>query len=340
MQNRLWKDLTNKLAQEPFEGIYWGWGPQWVTFINIDSPITVDKPLWTHQESSLDRIQLFNLSPDQLQLEIIRYWQQPFWKRWFFSLFTSINLKIKLWSYYHRCLAVRTTNLENLYRIDIPTDPEFEQHLGEEMMPRLYQTTLKLTHYIEKYAGNLNFKKNDRSVNFYLRENWKFFDKLMEKKLALLMIENKAELQKFLSEEFDRHEDILFTYLSTWQKKIFDEPIYFDQLILLDTYDDGTGKKMTIASQSIKEWVKLKRHILQLILQDNSPDQFVKIKNFLECTLATINQVFSEQLKRFEQLISKVKCDRLAANKAIEQANILQKHFFFIEKKRVIISSR
>src|ERR1043165_4600551 len=254
MKNRLWKDLTDRIAKEPFEGMYWGWGPKWITFIQIDSSLTVDKPLWTHEESSLDTIRLFGLSPEQLQLEIIHYWQQPFWKRWLLSLFTAINSKIKLWSYYQRCLAVREACVENLYGIEKPIDCVFEQYMGEEIVQslyqRLYQTTMKLDKYIEKHAGNLKFKKNDQSVDLYLRRNWKFFDKLMNEKLASLDIENKDSLQKQLEKEFDRHEMMLFCYLSAWHEKVFDEPIYFDEPIPFDTcVDPCNGKKMTYQTQ-------------------------------------------------------------------------------------------
>ncbi len=333
MQNRLWNDLTSRLAREPFAGIYWGWGPQWVSFIQIDSPITVDKPLWVHEETNLDNIRLFDLSPDQLQCEIIRYWQQPFWKRWLLSLFTSINSKIKLWSYYHRCLAVRTVNIKNLYRIDKPTGSVFEQYIGEEIVQRLYQTTIKLTKYIEKYAGNLKFEENDRSVDFYLRKNRKFFAKLMKEKLSSLAIEDKNSLEIQLRKEFDRHKMMLFSYLAAWQQKIFDEPIYFDEPILFDTcVDPRTGKKMTYSTQSIEKWVKLKRQILESMLRDNSPEQFIKLKTFLESILSTIKQLFNPQLERYEKLIFKVRCDELAAEKAIHQANFLQKYLSLFKK--------
>lgn len=337
MQNRLWKDLTDRIAKEPFEGMYWGWGPKWVTFIQIDSPLTIDQPLWTHKESSLDKIRLFDLSPEQLQLEIIRYWQQPFWKRWLLSLFTAINNKIKLWSYYQRCLAVREACLDNLYGIDKPIDCVFEQYMGEELVQslyrRLYRTTTKLDKYIEKYAGNLKFEKNDRSVDFYLRGNLKFFDNLMEKKLALLDIESKANLQIQLEKEFDRHEMMLFCYLSAWHEKVFDEPIYFDEPILLDTcVDPRTGKKMTYSTQSIEEWIKLKRQIFESMLQDKSPEQFPRIKNFLESILSTIKQLINHQLERYEKMIHKVRCERLAPDKAILQANILLKNLILFKK--------
>lgn len=333
MYNRLWKDLTDSIAKEAFEGIYWGWGPQWVSFIKIDSPITTDKPLWTHEENSLDNIRLFGLTPDQLQLEIIRYWQQPFWKRCFLILFTAINNKIKLWSYYNRCLAVRKASIENIYRIDKPIDSVFELYLGEAVEQRLFQTTLKLIKYLEKYAGDFKFEKNDQSVDIYLKENGRFFTKLINNKLASLDIENKDKLQSQLRKEFNRHKMMLFGFIAIWEKKIFDEPIYFDEIVLLDNYVDfSTGRRITYPSQSVEGWIKLKRKILKSILINNHPEQFFRIKNFLQNTLFTISQVFGQQLVSFEQMINKVKCDRLAANKAIQQANILQKYFILFKK--------
>lgn len=334
MYNRLWNDLTNRLAKEPFEGIYWGWGPKWVTYIKIDSPITVDKPLWTYKKSSLDTIRLFNLPPDELQRELTRYWQKPFWKRWLLSLFTSINSKIKLWSYYHRCLAIRKASIENIYRIDKPIDSVFEQYLGEEIVQRLYRTTMKVAKYLEKHAGDFKFKKNDRSVDSYLRGNGKFFTKLMKEKLASLDIENNYNLQIQLKKEFNRHKMMLFSYLADWEEQIFDKPIYFDEPISFEVcIDPRTCKKKTYSTQSIEEWIKLKRQILKSMLQDKSPEQFLNIKIFLESNLFTIKQLFNQQLERYKKLIHKVKCDELAADKAIQQANFfLQTNLIFFKK--------
>ena len=53
---------------------------------------------------------------------------------------------------------------------------------------------------------------------------------------------------------------MLFSYVTDWEEQIFDEPIYFDEPIPLDIcIDPRTGKKMTYSTQSIEDWIKLKR---------------------------------------------------------------------------------
>ena len=120
---------------------------------------------------------------------------------------------------------------------------------------------------------------------------------------------------------------------AAWKKRIFDEPIYFDEPIPLETcVDPHTHKKMTYSTQSIEEWIKLKRQIFESMLQDKSPEQFPRIKKFLESILSTIKQLINHQLERYEKLIHKVRCGRLAPDKAIQQANVLLKDLILFKK--------
>ena len=120
---------------------------------------------------------------------------------------------------------------------------------------------------------------------------------------------------------------------AAWKKRIFDEPIYFDEPIPLETcVDPHTHKKMTYSTQSIEEWIKLKRQIFESMLQDKSPEQFPRIKKFLESILSTIKQLINQQLERYEKLIHKVRCGRLAPDKAIQQANVLLKDLILFKK--------
>ena len=339
MLNRLLADIGNGLAKKPFERISWWWGPRWVDFISVDQPLTVDNPLWQRDKSSLKNIRLFGLSPDELQAEIIAYWQQPFWKRWLLGLFTSIHSKIKLWSYYHRCLSLHKVCKKDRYGTNEPIELVFEQYLGIEMLHRLNKNRIQFENYFEKRAGNLTIKNNLSHLHsLFIRKHWKLFSKLMKKKLSQLSTEDKDSLQSQLKRESDRLEMILFCYLSNWLKKIFEPPRTDDE-----TINDGTlvdvfaGKEISYSIHSIKDWVRMKQQVIQSLLEGQSPEQFLNIKNLLESCLSKLKTLVDMHLNNGVKLIVAVRKRKLSCKDAIRQTRILQTELIHLLKKSIVL---
>jgi hypothetical protein len=337
MQNRLLEAIGNGLAKKPFEWVsWWWWGPKWVAFISVDPPVTVNNPLWRREENNLKSVRLFGLSPDELQAEIILYWQQPFWKRWLLGLFTSINRKIKLWSYYHRCLSFREVCIENLFDIKKPIDFVFEQYLGE--VTRWFnKNRIQLENYIEKHAGNLRAQNNlNFSISIFLKENWQFFSKLMEKKISQLPIEDKNGLRRQLEKECHRLQDTLSCYLSTWFKNIFNLPTSSDEPINSE-FIEAVEKETSCSIHSIKDWVSMKQQVVVSMLQEESPEQFLQIKNFLQSCLSMIRLLVEHQVTRYEKLIDKIRYNRFNREETIQQAEILQTELIYFFKKSFLL---
>ena len=98
MLTMLLQDIGQRLSKQPFSWMSWWRGLRWGAFISIHPPLTEKTPLWSRDDSSLKSIKLFRLSPNELQAEITRYWEKPFWHRWLLRLFTSIGSKnLSLW---------------------------------------------------------------------------------------------------------------------------------------------------------------------------------------------------------------------------------------------------
>ncbi len=95
MQNKLLVNIGNGLTKKTFERAFW-WRPRWLDLISIDPPLSVNNPLWYRDEKNLKKVRLFDLSPEELKTEIMKYWRELFWKRWHLGLFTSIQSKVKL----------------------------------------------------------------------------------------------------------------------------------------------------------------------------------------------------------------------------------------------------
>lgn len=337
MLNRLLADIGNELAKMPFERVFWWWGPKWLDFISVDSPLTFDNPLWQRDKKSLRKARLFGLSPDELQAEIIHYWQQPFWKRWILALFTSIYSKIKLWSYYHRCLALREVCIEDLYAIHEPIALVFEQHLGKEMVKKLYRSTIKFDKYLEKRAGNLRIKDKVGSwQNTFLVKNSRFFSKLMNKKLSQLSTEvDKVSLSSQLKKEFGRLESMLFQYLFIWHEGIYPTK---DEALISDLFTEViSGKEISFSILSIHDWVKLKQEIITSMLESSSPEQFLNIKNLLKSCLVRLSSLVDIHLNNCVKLIKQVKRRKLSCKQAIKEVKIRQAELIYFFKKGALL---
>jgi hypothetical protein len=337
MQNSLLANIGNELAKKPFEWMSWWWGLRWGDFISVDPPLTVDNPLWNREESNLKSVQLFGLSPDELQAEVIHYWQQAFWKRWLLGLFTPIHRKIKLLAYYHRCKSFHTVCIKNLFDEEKPIAFVFEKYLGIDALYGLNKRRIQIENYLEQRTGNLKWKNNNDFMHRCFRKDWGFFKKLMKKKLAMLSESDKKSVRSQLEKEYDRLDNILSHYLSTLSKNIFNLPSS-DEPIKSDTFVDATtGQEISCSIHWIEDWVKIKRQRIKAMLQEKSAGQFLQIKNFLESCFSTIRLLAYHQIVRYEKLIDKVINNQFDGDEAIQRAETLQTELIYFFRKSVLL---
>lgn len=332
MQNRLLVDIGNGLTKKAFEKIFW-WGPRWLDLISIDPPLSVNNPLWYRDEKNLKTVRLFDSSPEELQAEIIDYWQKPFWKRWHLDLFTSIQSKVKLWSYYQQCLAFRKICINNVFDAKEPIDIMFEQHLGKEMRYQVNKNRIKFELCLEKSAGNLHLEGHSNFLQSMLqRKNGQFFTKLLKKKLSQLSGTDTKSLKKHLKNEYLRLRMILFCYLFNWHKGIFPRPD--NESVNIDTFVEiCVGKEIRYSICSIQEWVKLKQQIIESLLEEQSSKQFLMIKNLLEDCLSKIKLLVKNYLDHCVSLITLVIRKKLSFQQAIQETKIRQAELIYFFKK-------
>ncbi len=336
MQNRLLVDIGNGLTKKAFEKIFW-WGPRWLDLISIDPPLSIDKPLWYRDEKTLKQVRLFDLSPEELQAEIIDYWQKPFWKRWHLDLFTSIQNKVKLWSYYHQCLAFREICIDNVFDAQEPIDVIFENLLGKEIWYQVNKNRIQFEHCLEKSAGNLDLEEH---LNFLqdmlLRKNGRFFTKLLKKKLMQLSEIDKKYLKEQLKKEYGRLRMILFCYLYSWHKGIFPRPN--NEPINIDTFVEiCVGKEIRYSVRLIQDWVKLKQQIIESLLEERSSEQFQMIKNLLVDCLAKIKRLADKHLDDCVSLITSVIRRKLSCQQALQETKIRQAELIYFFKKCALL---
>lgn len=336
MQNKLLVDIGNGLTKRAFKKIFW-LGPKWLDFISIDPPLSVNNPLWYRDENNLRKIRLFDLSPEELQAEIIDYWQKPFWKRWHLDLFTSIQNKIKLWSYYHQCLAFREICIDNVFDAKEPIDIIFEHHLGKEMRCQVNKNRIQFEHSLEKFAGNLDLEEHLNFLqNMLLRKNGRFFKKLLKKKLTKLSETDTSYLKDHLKKEYVRLRMILFCYLYRWHKGIFPRPNH--QLMYMDTFVEiYEGKEIHYSVCSIQDWVKIKQKVIESLLEERSSQQFLMIKNLLEDCLSKIKQLVDKHLDDCVSLITSMIKRKLTFQQAIQETELRQAELIYFFKKCALL---
>ncbi len=355
MPNWLLDDIGYDLAKKPFERVSWWWVVKWNTFISIDdSPLTVDNPLWLREENSLESVRLFGLHPSALQGEIIHYWQQAFWVRRLLDLFTPIQNKIKLWSYYQRCLSFHEVYVKNPFEEKEPINFVFEKYLGKEARNRLKRCRAQFENHIEKRAGNEKWiKNNEFFLCCHFKKDWDFFVKLMKKKLTRLSSESdRNDLQSQFEKEYGRLQDILVRYLSKWSKKIF-TPLSSHGIsnsnALVPTDSSSIGKKSNYLSiynragnniysiESIEYWIKRQRQAIEFILQEKSPEQFFKIKGLFESCFSEVRLFVDAQLRHYKKMIDRVKQSQFDCVKASQQAEILLTDLIYFFRKIALL---
>lgn len=352
MDNWLLEDIGNELAKKPFERVFWWRETKWNVFISIDSPLTIDKPLWLREENNLRSLRLFYLHPNELQKEIIHFWQQPFWKRWLLDLFTSIRIKIKLWSYYQRCLAFREIYIKNPYDEKEPIDFVFEQYLGREARYGLKKCRIQFENYFEKHTGNLKWIKNNKFfIDRHFKKDWDYFVKLMNKKLTQLFSESDRNgFRSQLEKEYMRLQDILFRYLSTWSINIFDSFIskgtsISNALVYVDSVESQTNDQPMselisneiCSLRSIDTWIKRKRQTIKSMLQEESSKRFIKIENLFESYLFELNALVASQLRHYKKMIDKVRWNQYNCDDAGRQTEIILTDLIYFFRKSVLL---
>ena len=150
-------DMRQRLAEEPFTWtLWWEAGKRWRIDVFITPRLTREQPLWSRDEKSLESLRLCRLRPEELQIELEAYWKKPFWKRWFLALFSRINNKREVWSYYQRCLSFNKVNVQYSSTDSAFQGSEEEQAIFLQLSTWLSQNARQFERILEKHAGDLN----------------------------------------------------------------------------------------------------------------------------------------------------------------------------------------
>jgi hypothetical protein len=336
----LLQTIGQRLSHKPFEWMSWWWGLRWGAFISIHPKLTEETPLWSRDDSSLKDVRLFKLPPDELQAEITRYWEKPFWRRWLSRLFTPIKSKIVVWSYYQQCLSFR--DVRKYYPVVeqrlIVYEPE--QKLVNMLVAALNRENLALEQRLEKYSGNQQWIQKNFNSLLIQHENKRqhSFLKLMKKYLKKLPPEcNQDLVRRKLEKEYQELEKMLRAYLKGWcqptasqqesLQPVEENPnrdlVYVGPALVAEgTVNPSLGSDLSCPMSSINEWVSLKRQTIAKMLQEESPD-YEAIQLLLEQSLQSLRLFIEPQLQSYQTLVNDVKWKRVNSKEAVQQSEVL-----------------
>lgn len=333
------EDLGRQLANKPFEWMSWWWGIKWGVFIEIFPQLSKENPLWLREPAELEHLRLFRKTPDQLQLQIASYWQKPSWRRWLLRLFTDINGRIVIWSYYQRCLSFqRIHQNSSLERRLIQYEPE--QRLVNLLMNELIREHTVLEQRLESHIGDVEWmeKNLDSILTHHEEKTNQIFLKLLNRYLKELPVDcSRDSVQRKLEEEYSELQRILREYFIDWCQFSFKKGIEANSSRDL-VYVGPTEVKRVVSpaisadhsspSSSLNEWLDQRQHILKEKLKEN-PIDYDEIQAFLQQCLQNWEGLVESLLLDFEILICDAKHQRVDYKQALDYSEHLQSRFSY-----------
>ena len=326
MLSQLLNQMDEYLSSKPFKRRWWSRG--WIVYMTIQPPLTKDYPLWKRNKDELRLLRLFDLSPEELEKKIERYWKKPRWRRWFASF--GMNKKIDVWNYYQRCLAYQAVRSDQF--IESKSEPILE---GLSMV--LHQSNLKFEAYLEKHCHNLNWVKKHslKEIKAYKQKLKKIFLSKLNKSLQQIRTEGDRFIIKQQAEqEFQQVEGFMFHYHSLWLNSLFPRitPSNGRLEVGVDAIQNESLSKNTelsladnnylptipsssspiprttiyqtdISLHRSKEWIRAQRERLNLLLQEGS---IQKVEELLQAGLNDIKMITELHLGFCDTMLSDV----------------------------------
>lgn len=329
------EDLGRQLAYKPFEWMSWWWGIKWGGFIEISPQLSKENPLWQREQADLENLKLFKKTPDELQQQITVYWQKPFWRRWLLRLFTDINNRIIIWSYYQRCLAFQRIHQENPLSERRLIRYEPEQRLVNLFMNELKRDHLILEQRLEGYAGNAQWmeKNLDSLLTQHEEKRQRVFLKLLDRYLSELPEDCEQSVRKKLDEEYSELGKVLRSYFQHWCQpfkaiQACQDLVYVGPTVGGKVVSPGLGADLSSPLSSINEWLALKQHVLKEILKENPPP-YEEIQSFLQQCLSSLEGLIEPLLSDYERLVYETKHQRVNYREMLNWSDHLQSRFTY-----------
>ncbi len=343
------------LARKPFQGFSWQQGAK---YIQVTPRFSKAPPLWELEDKVLENeLSLFGVKPQQLEQQISDYRKKSRVIRWLLRLFTRINTKIAVWSYYQQCLSFRALSQRQLLsaaplKSDFPVDFTMIQPL----LPYLRQDIKQFEQIIDQQLRSLEVTEDEFLLRYqaYARKQEARFFKLLEKQLKGLSDEQQILLRNTLKKEYRGMRKMMKKFTESCLKgvkQVKDQlspfmpnlmlPLVKSEILYAEEARPSRNISPPASSYSaaqmpvnnslentneIEVLIKQQRKEVKRLLarEDNLENKGKKIESFLKNSFQEIHHIIKSRLGEHQALVDGLQSGRLNYRQASQQSEALQ----------------
>ena len=343
LKELLLKEIGQRLARKPFQGFSWQQGAK---YIQVTPRFSKAPPLWELEDKVLENeLSLFGVKPQQLEQQISDYRKKSRVIRWLLRVFTRINSKIAVWSYYRQCLSFR--ELQQRESLSTPQQSGFpvDFTMIQPLLPYLRQDIKQFEQMIDRHLRSLEVTEDEFLLRYqaYARKQEARFFKLLEKQLKGLSDEQQILLRNTLKKEYRGMRKMMNRFKDSCLKRVQQVkdqlspfmPNPTQQLVkseILTSEDrlssdtplrDSIGGAQALTDNSFNETLQPKlEHATQAVLEES---------------LEQLRAVVKLQLAQHQALVDALQSKRLNYQQVIPQSEALQSELISYFKKGLLL---
>ena len=353
LEKLLLDEVGQWLARKPFQGFSWQQGAK---YIQVTPRFSKAPPLWELEDKVLENeLSLFGVKPQQLEQQISDYRKKSRVIRWLLRVFTRINSKIAVWSYYRQCLSFR--ELQQRESLSTPQQSGFpvDFTMIQPLLPYLRQYIYQFEQMIDRHLRSLEVTEDEFLLRYqaYARKQEARFFKLLEKQLKGLSDEQQILLRNTLKKEYRGMRKMMNRFKDSCLKRVQQVkdqlspfmPNPTQQLVKSEIlYAEEARPSSNISppassysaaqmpvnnslenTSDIEVLMKQQRkEVESLLAQDDSLDKETKIELFLKNSFEKIRCIIESRLREHQALVDALQSGRLNYRQASQQSEALQ----------------
>ena len=354
------------LARKPFQGFSWQQGAK---YIQVTPRLSKTYPLWELENEVLENeLSLFGVKPQQLEQQISDYRKKSRVIRWLLRVFTRINSKIAVWSYYRQCLSFRELQQRQWLPASQQSDFPVDFTIIQPLLPYLRQDIKQFEQMIDRHLRSLEVTEDEFLLRYqaYARKQEARFFKLLEKQLKGLSDEQQILLRNTLKKEYRGMRKMMNRFKDSCLKRVQQVkdqlspfmPNPTQQLVKSEIlYAEEARPSRNISppassysaaqmpvnnslenTSDIEVLMKQQRkEVERLLAQENSLDKETEVELFLEDSFEKIRCIIEFRLREHRALVDALQSGRLNYRQASQQSKTLQQQLEPLFNKKVYL---
>ena len=366
LEKLLLDEVGQWLARKPFQGFSWQQGAK---YIQVTPRFSKAPPLWELEDKVLENeLSLFGVKPQQLEQQISDYRKKSRVIRWLLRVFTRINSKIAVWSYYRQCLSFR--ELQQRESLSTPQQSGFpvDFTMIQPLLPYLRQDIKQFEQMIDRHLRSLEVTEDEFLLRYqaYARKQEARFFKLLEKQLKGLSDEQQILLRNTLKKEYRGMRKMMKKFTESCLKGVQQakeqlslfmpnptQQLVKSEILTSEEYRPSSNISPPASSYNaaqtpvnnslentsdIEVLMKQQRkEVERLLAQENSLDKETEVELFLEDSFEKIRCIIEFRLREHRALVDALQSGRLNYRQASQQSKTLQQQLEPLFNKKVYL---